>query len=157
MSKRQMKTDKKTGKSRPKITMHSPRCEVCKSDYRREIEEAFVAWQVPEDIGKIYGVSGDSVKRHALAFNLRKKRDKNIRGALTQIIHSGMMLGAPVKPETIVSAAKLRAQLDGDFVEKREEKHTIDLSKSMQRRTDRLVDAIGGKPDDVHLGDITDE
>ena len=138
--------------------MHTARCDVCKSEYCKDIETAFVAWEVPREIGKMFGVSGDSVERHAKAMGFKDKRDKNLRGALTQIINCGMLLGAPVKPETIVSAIKLGAQLDGDFVEKHEERHTHDVSKSMRKRLDNLVVAIGGLPDGVKLAsDTSDE
>ena len=149
MTKRQNGNAKKAGQKRVDITLHSSRCKVCKSQYCKEIEAAFVAWHPTPEIGATYGMSHDSVERHAFAFKLRDKRDGNIRGALTQLITRGMLTGAPVKPETIVSASKLKAQLDGDFVEKHEEKITLDLSKSMQRRTDKLIDAIGGVPDGV--------
>ena len=58
----------------------------CAHPDREEIEQAFVTWNSPVRISKDYGVSRDSVYRHAHALGLMAKRRRNVSSALERII-----------------------------------------------------------------------
>ena len=58
---------------------HEYHCRICSHCKREEIEQAFVTWNSPVRISKEYGVSRDSVYRHAHALGLMAKRRRNVR------------------------------------------------------------------------------
>ena len=65
---------------------HEYHCRICSHSERDEIEQAFVTWNSPVRISKEYGVSRDSVYRHAHALGLMAKRRRNVSSALERII-----------------------------------------------------------------------
>jgi hypothetical protein len=69
------------------LSRHSRNCGVCAHPEREEIEDRFVAWQSPSSIAQDFGLADRStVYRHAHAFGLFPKRQRNIRAALERII-----------------------------------------------------------------------
>src|SRR5215468_6942837 len=66
---------------------HRRTCSVCSHTNCREIEADFVSWRSPAAIANEYGLADRaSVYRHAHAFGLFAKRQRNVRAALERII-----------------------------------------------------------------------
>ena len=66
---------------------HRRNCSVCAHQKRIEIEAEFVSWRSPAAIAEEYGLADrTSVYRHANAFDLFAKRQRNVRAALERII-----------------------------------------------------------------------
>ena len=66
---------------------HKRNCTVCGHDKCEEIEREFVNWTAASAIARDYGLADKaSVYRHAHAFGLFVKRQRNIRAALEKII-----------------------------------------------------------------------
>src|ERR1700736_6711619 len=65
---------------------YAAECKVCAHANRAEIEQEFVGWAGANRIASAFGISGDSVYRHAHALDLFRKRQRNIRAALEKII-----------------------------------------------------------------------
>jgi hypothetical protein len=72
---------------RVNLGRHQRDCSVCAHARREEIEADFIAWRSPAAIAEEYGLAHrTSVYRHAHAFDLFTKRQRNIRAALERII-----------------------------------------------------------------------
>lgn len=65
---------------------HQAQCTVCGHPQRQEIEEKWMDWGSAYRIEKQFGVSHDSIYRHAHALGLFSRREKNIKRALERII-----------------------------------------------------------------------
>jgi len=65
---------------------HQRLCAVCSHRDREFIEEEFLHWHNPDDIGHAYKVGYRSICRHAHAMGLFARRDANLRFALAGII-----------------------------------------------------------------------
>jgi hypothetical protein len=65
---------------------HESRCIVCRHPDRESIEEEFLHWHSPFQIGRVYNLEQRSIYRHAHALNLFAVRRRNIRFALGHII-----------------------------------------------------------------------
>ena len=65
---------------------HESRCIVCRHPDRESIEEEFLHWHSPFQIGRVYNVEQRSIYRHAHALNLFAARNRNIRFALGHIV-----------------------------------------------------------------------
>ena len=74
----------------PDIERHSRKCQVCTHPNREAIEKAFVHWRRPTLISQINKLSGDSLYRHARAFNLFARRRSNVRSLLENIMERGI-------------------------------------------------------------------
>ncbi|HXU21730.1 MAG TPA: hypothetical protein VN788_14190 [Verrucomicrobiae bacterium] len=66
---------------------HERLCQVCRNDFRENIEEEFTHWHNVHDIAAHYGIEPRTIYRHAKALNLYDERDRNLRFALGHIIH----------------------------------------------------------------------
>jgi hypothetical protein len=102
------------------LLRHQRDCRVCRHLKREEIEEAFVAWHSPRELAKRFGVTARAVYRHAHAFNLFPRRNRNIRAALGQIIEQ--VGHVRVTASTIVAAIAVLSKINanGQWVDRRE-------------------------------------
>jgi hypothetical protein len=85
---------------------HEYHCHICSHPDREEIDQAFVTWSSPVQISKEYGVSRDSVYRHAHVLGLMAKRRRNVRFALERIIEKA---GAPSRSATVRATFRMRS------------------------------------------------
>jgi len=111
---------------------HENRCTICAHEQRADIEAAFVNWNSPSSLKEIYGVSRDSIYRHAHAFGLMDQRRRNIRAALERIIErSG---DVEVNAAAVVAAVGVYARINsrGHLVERLE---TVSLDALFERMT----------------------
>ena len=99
------------GAGRVNLGRHMSQCSICQSSDREDIEEAFVNWGFTNDIAKQYGVSRDAIYRHAHAFDLFRKRTRNIKRALEPIIERGENVKYGFTPGAFVSAIRAYAAI----------------------------------------------
>jgi hypothetical protein len=115
----QDKTPRRRGRNEPRLTslaMHQAHCLVCRYDVRKVIDQAFVNWECVYKIAREYNIPARSIYRHAHATKLFAKRDRNIRGALSHLIHEADRTEPTA--ESIVSAVKVFAHINsrGEWV-----------------------------------------
>lgn len=97
-----------------------------------EIEAAFVSWRSPADIAKEFGLADRAtVYRHAHAFGLFEKRQRNVRAALEHIIEQAAKV--EVTANAVVAAIQAYAKLNanGQWVERTEQVNLNDLFAQM--------------------------
>jgi hypothetical protein len=71
---------------------HRTICKVCNHDKREEIEQDWISWGNTTRIAEEYGLTRDSLYRHAHACGLFEKRGKNVRKAMERIIEQAESL-----------------------------------------------------------------
>lgn len=111
---------------------HRRQCSICLHIQRKEIEEAFIAWRSPATIASEYCLSDRAtVYRHAHAFDLFKKRQRNVRAALEKIIERAD--DVEVTASAVVSAIQAYAKINdaGQWVERTETLSLNDLFDHM--------------------------
>ena len=99
---------------------HEYHCRICSHAKREEIEQAFVTWNSPVRISKEYGVSRDSVYRHAHALGLMAKRRRNVRSALERIIEKAGEVEASAAAVVSAVAAYAKINANGQWVDRSE-------------------------------------
>lgn len=110
---------------------HAAECKICLHARREEIERDFVNWRSPASIAKEHGLRNrSSVYRHAHAFGLFAKRQRNVRAALEKIIERAGEV--EVNASAVVSAVSAYARINaaGQWVERSER---IDLNQLFDR------------------------
>jgi hypothetical protein len=115
------------------IGRHKQSCTVCAHPGRDEIERDFVAWKSPSQMAQEYGLADRaSVYRHAHAFGLFAKRQRNLRGALERIIEQAgeVEVTASAVVAAVQAYAKINAQ--GQWIERNEH---VNLNELFERMT----------------------
>jgi len=92
------------------LKRHRRKCQVCHHPDRDAIEGAFVMWRRPKGIAEVYRLRGDSLYRHAVAFDLYTRRRNNLRSVLDNIMERGVE--TEITGETILGAVKAYTCLD---------------------------------------------
>jgi hypothetical protein len=116
---------------------HEYHCKICSHPKREEIEQAFLTWTSPVWTATKYGVSRDSVYRHAHALSLLDKRRRNLHSALERIIERAgdVKVSATAVVSAVAAYAKINA--NGQWVERSEH---INLNELFDRMTrDEMV------------------
>ena len=114
------------------IGRHQRACSVCAHAQREEIEADFVAWRSPISIATEYGLADRaSVYRHAHAFGLFAKRQRNIRAALEKIIERASEVDATAS--AIVAAVQAYSKINaaGQWIDRTEQVNLNDLFEPM--------------------------
>ena len=104
------------------IGRHRRNCAVCAHPERQEIESRFISWQSPGTIAQDFGLADRaSVYRHAHAFGLFGKRQRNIRAALERIIERAG--DVDVTASAVVAAVQAYAKINaaGQWIERTEQ------------------------------------
>lgn len=117
---------------------HEYHCKICSHPKREEIEQAFLTWTSPFQIAENYGVSRDSVYRHANALALLDKRRRNLHSALERIIERAgdVEVSATAVVSAVAAYAKINA--NGQWVERSEH---VNLNELFDRMTRDEMDA----------------
>jgi hypothetical protein len=126
-------TVKPEKRERVDLGRHQNSCTVCTHEQREEIESDFVAWKSAAGIAKEYGLADRaSVYRHAHAFGLFAKRQRNLRGALERIIEQAgeVEVTASAVVAAVQAYAKINAQ--GQWIERSEH---LNLNELFERMT----------------------
>jgi hypothetical protein len=123
---------------------HSTICKVCNHDKREHIEQEWISWGNTTRIAEEYGVTRDSLYRHAHACGLFEKRRQNVRKALERIIEHAESV--EVNASAVVSAVQAYAKINdaGKWIERSESVNLTELFDKMS--TQELEDyAQSGK------------
>ena len=96
---------------------HERRYLICRHPERDEIEDEFIQWQHPYDIGKAYEIDQRVVYRHARAVGLYARRTRNVRTALDSVLQN--CYDAKVTGDTIVRAVRAYTRItdDGQWID----------------------------------------
>jgi hypothetical protein len=111
---------------------HQRNCSICSHSEREEIEGEFVAWRSPAAIAEAYGIADRaSIYRHAHAFGLFTKRQRNIRAALERIIERASEVD--VTASAVVAAVQAYSKINsaGQWIERSEQVSLNDLFDRM--------------------------
>jgi hypothetical protein len=114
------------------IGRHQRACSVCGHAQREEIEGAFISWRSPGAIAEEYGLADRaSVYRHAHAFGLFAKRQRNIRAALERIIEKAGEVD--VTASAVVAAVQAYSKINaaGLWIDRTEQVNLNDLFDRM--------------------------
>jgi len=129
--------DKK--RERVSLGRHKSGCTVCAHKRRDEIESDFVAWKSPASIADEYGLADRaSVYRHAHAFGLFARRQRNLRSALERIIERAD--DADVTAAAVVAAVQAYAKINavGQWIERSEH---INVNELFERMSNKELEA----------------
>jgi hypothetical protein len=126
---------------------HSRNCTVCAHKCREDIEREFINWTGAKTIAKEFGLKDrTSVFRHAHAFGLFAKRQRNIRAALEKIIeHSG---DVEVTSSAVVAAVQAYAKINsqGQWVDRNEHVNVNELFERMSEEEMEMYATEGTLP-----------
>jgi hypothetical protein len=103
------------------LSRHKRNCSICRHQQRNEIEAEFVAWHSPTVLAQQYGLADrSSVYRHAHAFGLFAKRQRNVRAALERIIEKAGEV--EVTASSVVAAVQAYSKVNaaGQWIERSE-------------------------------------
>ena len=118
---------------------HERNCSVCAHDQREEIEAAFIGWRSPAAIAEEYGLADRaSVYRHAHAWGLFPKRQRNVRAALERIIEKAGEVD--VTASAVVAAVQAYAKINsvGEWIDRTE---TVSMNDLFERMSTQELEA----------------
>jgi len=118
---------------------HRRNCSVCAHAQVGEIDADFIAWRSPAVIAEQYSLADrSSVYRHAHAFGLFGKRQRNIRAALERIIERASEV--EVTASAVVSAIQAYTKINaaGQWVDRSEQ---VNLNDLFERMTNEELEA----------------
>jgi hypothetical protein len=133
---------------RPSLERHKRNCSICAHPKRAEIEAEFVSWRSAAAIVKEYGLADrSSIYRHANAFNLLAKRQRNVRAALEKIIEKSGEV--EVTGATVVAAVQAYSKINanGQWVDRSEHVNLNELFERMTRQELESYARDGSLPD----------
>ena len=104
----------------PSAGRHETYCKVCAHPKRDEIEREWIGWAKTSRLARTYGVSRESLYRHAHAKGLFDRRARNIRAALERIIERAE--DVEVNAAAVVQAVATYARINsnGRLIERNE-------------------------------------
>jgi hypothetical protein len=109
---------------------HAGRCKLCHHPKREEIEREWTDWGNTAQMADQYGLTRDSIYRHAHALGLFAKRQRNIRKALEHIIEKSadVEVTAAAVVAAVQAYSKINAQ--GQWVDRTEQ---VSLNEVFER------------------------
>jgi hypothetical protein len=128
-----------TETKRPSLGRHKRSCSVCRHEKISDIEADFIAWRSPALIAGEYGLADRaSVYRHAHAFGLFAKRQKNVRAALEQIIEQAGEV--EVTSSAVVAAVQAYSKINaaGRWIDRSEH---VNINEVFGRMTSQELEA----------------
>lgn len=105
---------------------HARLCKICKHEQKDEIDLMYTSWYPLEEIVKKYpAITESNLRRHAKATGLNILKQNNYEKFLFRVMDkSGEAKKANFSDG--VNAVKLKAQLDGKLIDRKEVKNTIE-------------------------------
>jgi ribosomal protein S14 len=118
MGKKTKKQKAQPAKKQTSQERHARDCKVCNHKQCEAIEQEWTSWGDTTQIAKDYGLSRNSIYRHAEMMGLYEKRRRNIRAALERIIEKAGAV--EVTAASVVSAIQAYAKINanGEWVER---------------------------------------
>jgi hypothetical protein len=132
-----MTLQEKTAKT-VSLGRHKRNCTICAHAQCEEIERDFINWKGPTAIAAEYGLADrTTVYRHAHAFDLFIKRQRNVRAALEKIIER---VGEVDVTAAVVAAIQAHAKINaqGQWIDRSEH---IDLNTLFERMSKGELEA----------------
>jgi hypothetical protein len=117
---------------KPNPGRHKRNCSVCRHPKTEEIEADFISWRSPAAIAKEYRLADrTSIYRHAHAFGLFHKRQRNVRAALEKIIEKAgeVDVTAPAVVAAVQAYSKINAA--GEWIDRNEHVNLNELFDRM--------------------------
>src|SRR5271169_306614 len=137
------------GKSRAmSLGRHRRNCTVCSHSKCADIEVDFVSWRSPAAIAQEYRLADRaSVYRHAHAFGLFPKRQRNVRAALERIIEKAEEV--EVSAAAVVAAVQAYSKINaaGQWVDRSEHVNLNELFNQMTLQEMEAYAKDGTLPD----------
>jgi hypothetical protein len=133
---------------KPSLGRHKRTCSVCSHPKRAEIEADFISWRSPAAIAQEYGLADRaSTYRHAHAFGLFLKRQRNIRAALEKIIEKAGEVDATAA--AVVAAVQAYAKINaaGQWIDRSEIVNLNELFERMSAAELETYARDGSLPD----------
>src|SRR5271169_5269637 len=127
---------------------HRRACSVCAHPRCAEIEADFVSWRSPAAIAQEYSLADRaSVYRHAHAFGLFPKRQRNVRAALERIIEKAGEV--EVSAAAVVAAVQAYSKINaaGQWVDRSEHVNLNELFNQMTLQEMEAYAKDGTLPD----------
>jgi hypothetical protein len=121
------------------VGRHRRNCTICSHPERTGIEAEFLAWRSPATLVQQFGLADRStIYRHAHAFDLFAKRQRNVRAALECIIEKAG--DVEVTASAVVAAIQAYSKINraGQWIERNEQ---ISLRGLFERMTPVELDA----------------
>ena len=113
---------------------HAHNCTICAHLDRGEIERDFVDWKSPIQIAIDHGLADrKSIYRHAHAFGLFPKRDRNIRAALVRIVERASEVEPTAQAVVAAVQAYTKINSQGHWIEQRQHLNLNELFDRMTR------------------------
>jgi hypothetical protein len=132
-------TNGATMDTRVSLGRHQRNCSVCSHVQREEIEAAFIAWRSPAAIAGEYGLADRaSVYRHAHAFGLFPKRQRNVRAALERIIEKAGEVDVTASAVVVAVQAYAKINAAGEWIDRTE---TVSLNQLFDRMSTQELEA----------------
>jgi hypothetical protein len=130
------------------LKRHRRNCTICAHEKCEEIERDFVNWTSVIAIVQAYGLAErTTVYRHAHAFGLLTKRQRNIRAALEKIIEQ--VGDVEVTSAAVVAAVQAYAKINaqGQWIDRSEHVNLNELFERMTREELEAYAKEGTLPD----------
>jgi hypothetical protein len=111
---------------------HKRNCTVCAHAKCADIEADFISWRSPAAIAADYGLADrTSVYRHAHAFGLFPKRQRNIRAALERIIERADSVEVTASAAVAAIQAYAKINSAGQWIDRTQQVNLNDLFDRM--------------------------
>ena len=142
------KADRAAAAKRISLGRHERECGICNHAQREDIEQDFINWKSPVGITCDYGLADRAtVYRHAHAFNLFAKRQRNVRVALEKIIEKAGDVEATASAVVGAIQAYSKINAQGQWVERTEHVNLNELFERMSREELETYARDGKLPD----------
>jgi hypothetical protein len=120
-------------RSRVSLGRHRRNCTICRHPQLHEIEHDFVSWRSPASIAAEFGLADrSSIYRHANAFGLFVKRQRNVRAALEHIIEKAVEVDATASAVVAAVQAYSKINAAGQWIDHSE---SVNLNELFERMT----------------------
>lgn len=121
------------------LTRHTRECTICAHSQREEIERDFITWTSTAAITRRYKL-GDRRKmvRHAHAFGLFAKRQRNVRASLEKIIEKAGEVPATAAAVVMAVQAYAKINAQGQWIDRTE---VVNLNELFERMTTDEMEA----------------
>jgi hypothetical protein len=126
---------------------HESGCKVCCHPERESIEREWVDWGNTTQIAEGYGLTRESIYRHAHALELFAKRQRNIRKALEWIIEKAGNVGVTASAVVAAIQAYSKINAQGQWVDRSEHVSLNELFERMSREELEAYAREGTLPD----------
>ena len=125
-ARRELEALKRSGRGRivlANAAQHRTPCRVCQlgPDQLAELERAYIAWTTVPELAQMYGVSENSIRRHAAFYSLSLFRSASIRSGYARLIAAGLEKRDDITPDhalrSLVELGKLAGYTDAGQVD----------------------------------------